>query len=236
MTLRLGAAPGRCPACWTIPETTSPSRPDHSLWLSSLSASRSRCRMTWRAVLVATRPKPAGVSSHSRTTEPSSAELLGEHADLAGLAVELDPGGVLRALGVPVRGQQGRLDGLAHQLEGDVLLALEAAQRGHVDLHASSSRSSRRRRTRRRPGRRRPRRPRPASSSGVVVRAGRRRCPAGRRTRPAPARGRPPPAAAGARRAAPRVVGRVRRPVTGSRRRGARSPGGRRCAASAGAR
>ena len=40
--------------------------------LSSSSASRSRWKITWRAVAAATRPKPSGVSSYSPTAVPSS--------------------------------------------------------------------------------------------------------------------------------------------------------------------
>src|SRR5580704_16065330 len=57
--------------CWMTPATTSPSRPAYSPKVSSSSASRSRCRITWRAVVAAIRPKPSGVSSYSRTGAPS---------------------------------------------------------------------------------------------------------------------------------------------------------------------
>ena len=49
----------------------SPSRPAYSPKVSSSSTSRSRCKITCRAVVAAIRPKPAGVSSYSRTGLPS---------------------------------------------------------------------------------------------------------------------------------------------------------------------
>ena len=55
-----------------MPVTMSPSRPAYSSYFISRSASRMRCRMTCLAVCAAMRPKSAGVSSHSRTTLPSS--------------------------------------------------------------------------------------------------------------------------------------------------------------------
>src|SRR5499427_2488407 len=58
--------------CWITPATMSPSRPAYSPKVSSSSASRSRCKMTCRAVVAAIRPKPAGVWSYSRSTWPSS--------------------------------------------------------------------------------------------------------------------------------------------------------------------
>src|ERR1700689_1734490 len=58
--------------CWITPATMSPSRPAYSPKVSSSSASRSRCRMTCRAVVAAIRPKPSGVSSYSRVTVPSA--------------------------------------------------------------------------------------------------------------------------------------------------------------------
>src|SRR5579875_3705157 len=54
------------------PATTFPSCPANSPKVSSSSASRRRCRMTWPAVVAAIRPKPAGVSSYSRSTAPFS--------------------------------------------------------------------------------------------------------------------------------------------------------------------
>ena len=55
-----------------IPDTKSPSRPDQAPNMASSSASRRRCMITCFAVVAATRPKPSGVSSHSRPTAPSS--------------------------------------------------------------------------------------------------------------------------------------------------------------------
>src|ERR1700722_4497480 len=57
--------------CWMTPATMSPSRPAYSPKVSPSSTSRRRCRMTWRAVVAALRPNPAGVSSTSWTTAPS---------------------------------------------------------------------------------------------------------------------------------------------------------------------
>ena len=62
-----GSLPG-----WMTPATTSPSRPAYSPKVSSSSASRRRCKITWRAVVAAIRPKPSGVSSYSPVTSPSS--------------------------------------------------------------------------------------------------------------------------------------------------------------------
>jgi len=49
----------------------SPSRPAYSPKVTSSSTSRSRCKITFRAVVAAIRPNPAGVSSYSRTVAPS---------------------------------------------------------------------------------------------------------------------------------------------------------------------
>src|SRR5579859_1816593 len=57
--------------CWMTPATMSPSRPAYSPKVSSSSTSRRRCRITWRAVVAAIRPNPAGVSSYSWSTSPS---------------------------------------------------------------------------------------------------------------------------------------------------------------------
>src|ERR1700753_306250 len=54
------------------PATMSPSCPAYSPKVISSSTSRSRCRITWRAVVAAIRPKPAGVSSYSRPGAPSA--------------------------------------------------------------------------------------------------------------------------------------------------------------------
>src|SRR6476469_10024026 len=64
----------RCAACasaWITPVTMSPSRPEYSPKVWSCSASRSRCRITCRAVIAATRPKSVGVSSYSSSISPS---------------------------------------------------------------------------------------------------------------------------------------------------------------------
>src|SRR5215469_14154755 len=57
--------------CWITPATMSPSCPAYSPKVISSSTSRSRCRITWRAVVAAIRPNPAGVSSYSRCAAPS---------------------------------------------------------------------------------------------------------------------------------------------------------------------
>ena len=62
----------RWSVCWMMPVTISPSLPAYSSYLLSRSTSRMRCRMTCFAVCAAMRPKSLGVSSHSRTTAPSS--------------------------------------------------------------------------------------------------------------------------------------------------------------------
>jgi hypothetical protein len=69
-------------------------------------------------------------------------ELLRPHGDRAGLAVHLDAGVRLRALGVLVRGEQGGLDRLDHGVEGDLLLPLDCAQSCDVDVHEPSSPSN----------------------------------------------------------------------------------------------
>ena len=56
---------------WMTPATISPSLVENSPKVFSCSASRSRCRMTWRAVVAAIRPNPSGVSSHSSSVSPS---------------------------------------------------------------------------------------------------------------------------------------------------------------------
>src|SRR5271170_2016893 len=58
--------------CWMTPATMSPSCPAYSPKVISSSTSRSRCRITCRAVVAAIRPNPAGVSSYSRPVAPSS--------------------------------------------------------------------------------------------------------------------------------------------------------------------
>jgi hypothetical protein len=65
--------------------------------------------------------------------------LLGHHAHQTGLAVDVDAGVRLVAVGVAVGGEQGGLDRLQHGVEGDLLVALDGAQRSDVDVHAGSS-------------------------------------------------------------------------------------------------
>ena len=120
--------------CWTTPETMSPSTPAKWPYFCSSSASRSRCMMTWRAVEAATRPKPRGCVV---LADPVAllVELGHQHVDVAGLAVELDPGAGDGALGLLVRGEQGLLDRAGQHLERQVLLPLHQPQHGDVDVH-----------------------------------------------------------------------------------------------------
>ena len=68
-----------------------PRGPAYSPNVSSSSASRSRCRMTWRAVVAAIRPKPAGVSSYSRPGSTGLPRLRRPHRHVAAAPVDLDP-------------------------------------------------------------------------------------------------------------------------------------------------
>ena len=61
------------------------------------------------------------------------------HLDHAGLAVDLDARVGLVALGVPIRGQQRRLDGVDDHVDRDSLVGLDGMQRRHVDVHAPAS-------------------------------------------------------------------------------------------------
>ncbi len=75
------------------------------------------------------RPKSAGVSSHSRVTSPSSFELLRDHADLAGLDVDLDER-LFGGLGHPlVRGDERVRERLEHDLFGNAFLDRERGER-----------------------------------------------------------------------------------------------------------
>ena len=98
------------------------------------------------AVVAAIRPNPFGVSSYSRAPRPRSSVSGRPDGDVAGLAVELDPGAAAGALGAVVRDEQRLLDRLDQQVEGDLLLPLEPAQRAHVDVHQPPPRPRRRRR------------------------------------------------------------------------------------------
>ena len=103
--------------------------------------------MTCRAVEAAMRPKPAGVSSNSGPgsprcgRSPSSvggeqvALLAGPHDDVTGLAVELDAGDALAAVGAVVGHEQRLLDGRDEHVEADVALSFEGAQGCEVDVH-----------------------------------------------------------------------------------------------------
>jgi hypothetical protein len=59
------------------------------------------------------------------------------NGDVTALALELDARGGLMALGALVGDEQRLLDGLDQGCEGDLLLALQRAQRAHVDVHVS---------------------------------------------------------------------------------------------------
>jgi hypothetical protein len=62
-----------------------------------------------------------------------------DHRHLASAAIDARPRMRVCAFCALIRNQQRRFDRLDQQIEGDVLLALEAAQRGHVDVHRASS-------------------------------------------------------------------------------------------------
>ncbi len=125
--------------CWMTPEMMSPSLPENSPYRMSSSASRSRCSMICFAVVAAIRPNPSGVSSNSPTLFALVVELGGQHRHVAGLAVEDDAGLLGRAGRLLVRREEGLLDGLHEDVEGDLLLALEAAQDAEVDVHGGQS-------------------------------------------------------------------------------------------------
>ena len=65
-------------------------------------------------------------------------QLLGQHGDLAALAVDLHADVLGGALGVPVGGDQRGLDRLQHGVGRDALLALDRLEGGHVDVHCLS--------------------------------------------------------------------------------------------------
>ena len=118
----------------------SPSRPAYSSYFISRSASRMRCRITCLAVCAAMRPKSAGVSSHSRTTLPSSSSSCAITLDLAGLDVDLDQRLLGRVGHALVRGDERVRERLEHDLFGDALLDRERGERlQHLGiLHAGS--------------------------------------------------------------------------------------------------
>ena len=60
------------------------------------------------------------------------------HLHDAGLAVDVDAGVGLVALGVPVGGQQRGLDGVDDDVDRDALVGLDGVQCRHVDVHASA--------------------------------------------------------------------------------------------------
>ena len=83
--------------CCTTPATMSPSRPRNSPSTCSSSASRSRCRITCRAVVAAIRPKPLRGVVPLPGTLPSVVELLRPRRSTCPvLPVELDAGVRLR--------------------------------------------------------------------------------------------------------------------------------------------
>jgi hypothetical protein len=65
-------------------------------------------------------------------------QLGGEHRDVAALAVQLDPGVLLRAGCLVVGREQGLLDGFDEDVEGDLLLALQHPEDAQVDVHQRS--------------------------------------------------------------------------------------------------
>ena len=86
------------------------------------------------AVIAAIRPKSCGVSSHSRTTVPS-ASISWANTGAAPVFRSISTRAWLRAVGVPVRGQQRGLDRREDRVERDLPLALQGAQRREVDVH-----------------------------------------------------------------------------------------------------
>src|SRR5207247_11345079 len=68
--------------------------------------------------------------------------LLGVHGGAAGTAVDLHARVRCGAFGVPVRGEQRRLDRGEDRLVRDLPLTLERAEGREVDVHSSSSSSS----------------------------------------------------------------------------------------------
>ncbi len=61
------------------------------------------------------------------------------HLDHAGLAVDLDTRLGLVALGVAVRREQRRLDGVDDHVDRDALVGLDGMQRSHVNVHCGAS-------------------------------------------------------------------------------------------------
>ena len=123
------------PLCCTTPATMSPSRPRNSPSTCSSSASRSRCMIVCRAVAAAIRPKPSGVSSHSRTGRPASSSSAAQTTTCPLLRSSSTRASGLRAVGAVVGQQQRLLDRAHQQVERDLLLPLQRAQRRHVDVH-----------------------------------------------------------------------------------------------------
>ena len=83
------------------------------------------------AVVAAIRPKPDGVSSNSRAScalFQILGVLLRPHRHMAGLTVELDARVAAASLGAVVGDEEGRLDRLDQQVEGDLLLLRQAPQ------------------------------------------------------------------------------------------------------------
>ena len=65
--------------------------------------------------------------------------LAGPDDDVTGLAVELDPGAAVAALGAVVGDEEGLLDGGDEHIEADPPLPLEGPECGKVDVHQFSS-------------------------------------------------------------------------------------------------
>ena len=93
-------------------------------------------QITCLAVCAAMRPKSSGVSSHSRDDVAVLVELLRDHADLAGLDVDLDQRLLGRVGHALVRGDERVRERLEHDLDRDALLALDVLERlHHLGIH-----------------------------------------------------------------------------------------------------
>ena len=66
-------------------------------------------------------------------------ELLDQHRDVAGLAVEIDSRVLVGAGLLVIGGQQGLLDRLDHRVERHLTLLHQCTQDAHVDIHQASS-------------------------------------------------------------------------------------------------
>lgn len=88
------------------------------------------------------RPKPSGGVVPLGDEVAVRVELLRHHPHSAGPAVHVDTRVRLVPVGVPVGGEQGRLDRLNQRIERDVLVGLEDLQGCDVDIHLSTFTSS----------------------------------------------------------------------------------------------